>query len=199
MNLEELDEFAIWPRSWPASIKGYGRYCEHVAITADVGKAVTGDQDFDEAALKAWFAAGYLHALTVKEADALDTSIRRPDGNDLPLLERLLVWLAPIHRSARDGSDVTDTATLAYTFHEQAKATLTGLHFQCIVPGSNRDGVLLRPDPTSRHQLLSEETIKSRSAQARDKIYGAALWLGRHHRPYALTHVPKISRTDRKP
>ena len=194
MSLEQLDNQRIAPTAWDKTIRGYGAFCEHVAISADVAKALTGEPDFDAAAQKAWFAAGYLNALTDTDGAMRDVESRPPDDAEVAMLEPLLFWLRPIHRGARDGSEVTDTATLAHVFHAHAKASLMGLQFQRTTPVVNRDGVMLQPDPGKLRQIMPKEEVAARSEAARQGVLAIAVWLGRRHRGHGLTRVPFLRR-----
>ncbi len=181
MSLEALDENAIRPTQWPRYVRGYTEFTEHVAIASDVWSALGQPKNFDQAALKAWFATGYLLAL-IGDHGGLSCEARRPESAELPELLGLLIWLAQIHGKARDNSPVTDSAQLGHTFSSHAKASLTGLQFQKHVPVINNKGEMLQPNRSEIQQSLLEADVISISQQMNERILPKSIWLGDRHR-----------------
>jgi hypothetical protein len=166
---------AIRPSRYPEGLSGYGQFCEHFAAHNDVGKALTADEDFHRAAMKAWFAVGYLTGLLHP-----DTSADRfgPVGaaDDLAAL---LAWLKPVHDGAFDSATV-DTATVLGAFEGYVTASLAGEQF--------RRG---HTPPTDSPRTLTWEKLAPLpvdpgevariSAEARRTIAAAAFTLGQEH------------------
>jgi hypothetical protein len=173
--LADLSILAIRRSHHPDGLTGYVQYTERFAVWNDVNKALAEEEDFRRAAVKAWFAVGYLSGLLDPDsaADSFGAADKGPGGTELAAL---LKWLRSVHDGASDNAAV-DTPSVLEHFKIAAAGTLVGRQFrQKIPPGPGKSAWEIY-EPIA---VEADEIVKI-TTEARQFVAPAAYALGQAH------------------